>query len=448
MINLIPDDHREQIRYGRKNSQTLIWLSTVAFGVAVLLVVALVGRLTIQTAKNQTLSQRTAVEVQISDANLDAVEKEYNTFVNGVSSVKKVYQRQILYSRLIRKMATLLPPGARLTTISLSDKDRALNLNFDNDVDGLGPTIQVNLENQGTQIAEQNRLLTENGFRIKTGGKLEILSDGSQRTVISVDSSKKTVEYYVSIVDNPDSKEDSLDTYLSALNNGGEYAFALVKQSLSRDGYLYMYESAQEDRSRIPEGNSLPQMTSYKVDETSKSVDFTIRANDLTQAKSYEQALNTAGKSLFIETYAFEDSNYTLKSRCTDKLVSKTTCKAVCPGMNPDCTIAQKVCEPIDNIGCQFIVRAYYDELFTSAKAEKLDESTQKSVCPLATSGYSTCSHKITATYEPLFEKVDINRITSCSTEQTTGVQSCPVEMRAEFGANAKFYLVNVGGTP
>ena len=438
MINLIPDEHREQIRYGRKNAQVLVWLSTVVFGVAILLAVALVGRLTIQTAKNQTISQRAAVETQISDAKLDSVEKDYTTFVNGVGSVKKVYQQQILYSRLIRKMATLLPPGARLTTIALSDKDRAINLNFDNDVDALGPTIQINLQNQGAQIAERNRQLTENGFLIETGGKLEI--DGS-KTAINIDSSKKTVEYYVNI---PENKEQ-YDRYISALNSGGEYAFALAERDLSRGGYLYWKQFGLEEGAKIAIGDPLPQMLSYKVDETSKSVDFTVRANDLAQARLFEQALNSSQNSMFIETYTFEDSDYTLKNKCLDKIISQATCKAVCPASDQDCSVAQKACTPLVAKGCQFVIRAYYDELFTSAKAEKLDEATQKAVCPIATTGFKFCTHRITATYEPLFEKVDINRITACSTDQTTGVQSCPVEMRAEFGANAKFYLVNIG---
>lgn len=438
MINLIPDEHREQIHYGRKNAQVLVWLSTVAFGIVVLVVVALVGRITIQTAKNQTLDQKTAVETQISDAKLDSVEKEYTTFVNGVASVKKVYQQQILYSRLIRKMATLLPPGARLTTISLSDKDRAINLNFNNDIDNLGPTIQVNLQNQGAQIAERNRQLTESGFLIDTGGKLET---GGSKIAMNVDSPKKIVEYFISV----DENDEKFDQYISSLNNGGEYAFSLAERELSRDGYLYWKQFGIDEGARITKGEPLPQMLTYKVDEASKSVDFTVRANDLNQAKIFEQALNNSQNSMFIETYAFEDSNYTLKNKCLDKTISKSTCKAVCPTSDQVCATAQKACMPLTNKGCQFVIRAYYDELFTSAKAEKLDEATQKALCPINTPGYKYCTHRISATYEPLFEKVDINRITACSIEKTTGVRSCPVEMRAEFGVDAKFYLVNIG---
>ena len=52
MINLLPDDIKEDFSYGRKNSTIIRWLSTVVFGIIVLLIVAAVGRLTIQTARN------------------------------------------------------------------------------------------------------------------------------------------------------------------------------------------------------------------------------------------------------------------------------------------------------------------------------------------------------------------------------------------------------------
>lgn len=429
MINLLPPDHKEYIYYGRKNYQTLIWLTTVAFGVGILLVVALVGRLTIQTARNQTLNQKIAVEAQISDANLDATEKEYTSFVEGIDNVKKVYQQQILYSRLIRKLATLLPPGSSLTNISLSDKDRAVNLDFNNDRDGLGPTIQINLENQGDQIAEKSRIMTERAFGIPLAGQATVLADGSNGSLISIDSKTRQLDYFVNSPEN-----DNLTVFRNALKNGGEYAYELAYPSLVAKGVT-------NEKSLV----SIPHLLSYTVNNDSKRVDYYFNANSIDQVKDIANTISNQPYTTFIETYTFNDDNYTNAEKCTDTKTNKKTCSMVCADNQNDCETSSKTCVPLQDRGCRYVVRSYYDELYTSSSI--IPASKEEKVLCEKNSG-KKCTHKVSAQYSQLFDKVDINRVASCATDEKTSKISCPVQVRAKFDSNAKFYLINgIGAT-
>lgn len=423
MINLIPPDHREEIHFGRKNTKTRAWLATLVFGIVALFVAAIVGRLTIQTAKNQTVSQLEAIQSQIDESNLDGIEKEYGTFVDGISGVKKIYQKQILYSRLIRKLATLLPPDTSLTTISLSDKDRAINLNFNNKRDGLGPTIQINLENQGVQIAERSRTLIEDAFGVPLGGSLS----ESGVPEMNIDIANRQLDYYVNI--NSDKK---LDVLQRALTNGGEFAYQLVEPSLKNQGYF-------DDNS----SQSIPKFLSYTVDNDSKLVDFYFSANSIDEARLVEKQISATPYGAFIETYVFEDDTYPMQDKCTDKQTNKKTCELSCPRSESECLASKKICVPLKNRGCHYVVRGYYDELYSTSTITPVS-SDEKKICESQAS--LKCTHKISAKYAQLFDKVDINRVATCITDPTNGTISCPVELRAEFGSNAKFYLINSSG--
>lgn len=445
MINLLPPEHREFIEYGRKNKRITSWLSALLFGIIILFAVAVVGRLTIQTAKNQAYSQKTSAQAIIDESNLSSVEKNYTDYVNGLSSTRKVYEKQILYSRLIQKLATLLPPGTSLTTISLTDKDRAINLNFDNQIDGLGPIIQTNLLNQGDQIAEKNRQLTESGFNIPLGGKLELNSRGELKPVIKVDPTSKTIEYFISAPDDPSTKNDIYDTYSASLANGGEYAYRLAYPTLFSDGYLYWLSLGKDEGSKIPKGSPLPQLLRYSINEDAKFVDFTVNANSMIQAKIFEDTLNKMENSIFIDSYIFEDRAYTLGKSCHQEGNQKNdqACSVVCNDGSANCKESMKICSPKVEKGCQYIIRAYYDELVTGATIEKLDDKTKSVLCPSGDMNYRACTHRVVATYEPLFNEVDINRVSACTIPSDSLPASCPVEIRAEFGQNAKFYLIN-----
>lgn len=423
MINLLPEEMKEDFHYGRRNSQIIRWLITVIFGILMLLVVAAIGRLTIQTARNQTLAQKQVVEDQLKTADFDTINGEYSDFSTGLSNVKKLYQQQVLYSRLIRKLGTLLPPGAKITNISIGDKDRAVSLNFDNDSEGMGPTIQLNLTDQSKQVANKTTLLFNDNLKLMLSG------------TPTTDNADQTIRFYVNA-----SGTNGEEKLANSLKSGGDLAFYAVKPALS--GYLIDYDIIMSNGKTTTKSNAelakdlgsnetLPQIRSYSVNTSTKAVDFTVRADTLEEARSIEAQLTDSKNSLFIETYTFEDTHYSDNERCNDPYLVKPTCSET----------AGK-CQAILANGCQYTIRAYYDELYKSASAKETSDAEKKACLNAGV----FCSHIVEASYSQLFSKVDINRVAACTKDATSDVSTCPVEMRAEFSNDAKFYLINPGG--
>jgi len=429
VINLLPPTYKEEIDYGRKNHRTLSWATTVAFGILSLLVVTFVGKVTIQSAKGQAVTQKTALEEQMKQVSLSDVEKKYTSFIDTTNNVKKIYSQEVLYSRLIRKLATLLPKDAKITNISLTDKDRALNLNFNNTEDGLGPVILVNLQNQGEQIANRSQaLLSSNVFELPIGYTFG--DDQTPVIKISVDPKLKQLEYYIQIGES-DKQRESLASFKNALKNGGELSYELVKKSI-KDSKLEL-ESTPSDT---------PHFTGYTIDTNNRSVDFTFSANNFNDVSNVLKLFSDDPNMAFIETYVFEDKDYMFNGHCTNK-DKKKTCEIVCKDASPDCGEDRKICKPLDNKGCSYIIRGYYDELYTSAS---ITETTPKEKASCRSSLGQPCTHKVKAKYNQLFDKVDINKTSACSTD-TAGVKKCPVDIRAQFSTSAKFYLLNTGIT-
>ncbi len=432
MINLLPQDYKEDQQFGRRNTKVLGWMTTLLFGIAVLGLVTLVGRLTILTAKNQASEQKTTIEAQLSESNTAKVESEYNDYVSGLGNVKKLYQQQVLYSRLIRKLATVLPPGAKLANISLTDADRAINLNFANEVDGLGPVIKYNLDNQGDLVATRTRNLTPQAFGIPIAG--ELIDANNPIPGISVNNQDKSIEFYI----NANEDSQAFTNYSQALKSSGEYAVSLVRQDLSAKGFLDTLE--KEADYNAPALGGRPQITAYTVDTSSKFVNFTVQAANISEARTIEATIRNNPNSIFIDSYVFADRSYLSSEKCTSRSPEQS-CADTCNDIG-ECSYIPDRCQALSTNGCRYIVRAYYDELYSTASIEKVAESES---CAKSTNPLVKCSHKVKASFSPLFNQVDINNVGVCVRPEN-GPINCAVEMRAEFSESAKFYLINATG--
>jgi hypothetical protein len=399
MINLLPPDYKDDIRYGRRNRKMLSWSTTVAFGILSLLVVTFVGKATIESAKGQAVAQKNAIEDQIKQ------------------------------TRLIRKLATLLPPGSRITNISLTDKDKALTLNFSNDRDGLGPVILTNLLNQGEQVATKSKSLVSGPFGLNVGFNTVPNQDGTITEKISTDPKAKQLEYFIEVGDTV-SEQAKLTTFTNALKNGGEFSYELVRPAMN--------ENHLSDASTSPQ---TPQFTAYTIDTQARSVDFSFKANSASDVQNQLKIFSDNPNSAFIETYLFEDKDYMFTHHCQGA-DHKKTCEAICNNASTTCDADQKVCHPLINKGCSYIIRGYYDELYTTASIVPTS-SKEKATCQ--SNRQRPCTHKITAKYNQLFDNVDINKTSACVAD-SSGALKCPVDLRAQFSSDAKFYFVNSTG--
>lgn len=129
MINLLPPEQKQVIRYARLNSRMLGWLNGAAIVFAGLAVIT--GGSLFYLNQDITGLQRTiddaehSLKVQKEDETL----KQVAAMSGNFSLVVDVLSREVQFSKLLQHLGTLMPSGTILQDLSLSrDGTRGLTL--------------------------------------------------------------------------------------------------------------------------------------------------------------------------------------------------------------------------------------------------------------------------------------------------------------------------------
>lgn len=130
MINLLPHDVKSDIGYARKNKVLFSWILLLLALLAVMLVIVGIGMFFI-TQRANNINRLVAIsEQRIVDQDLAAYQKNAETFSNDLNTAVKLLENQLLFSKIIRTIGAVLPPGVVLDTLDYSVEDEVLTLNI------------------------------------------------------------------------------------------------------------------------------------------------------------------------------------------------------------------------------------------------------------------------------------------------------------------------------
>jgi Tfp pilus assembly protein PilN len=191
MINLLPPDLKQAMRFGRMNRLLIRWISACGAAVLALLVIVYGGFLYIQLVEKDTLLRKQALEERIQNEKLNIATREYTALSNSTKTVLQLFQRQVLFSKLIQKIATVLPAGVSLKDINLSEKDTALTLNFTLPSKESSIVLQSNLQNPENELFVKADLISTScsaqiSGAVQCGAQIRVLlSDTSEYLLYS-----------------------------------------------------------------------------------------------------------------------------------------------------------------------------------------------------------------------------------------------------------------------
>ncbi|MBI2007848.1 hypothetical protein HYU82_00320 [Candidatus Saccharibacteria bacterium] len=153
MINLLPNDYKLGLRYGRLNIRLSQWLGISALMIAGLVLILGVGWLYMgQQIKDLNRSIATT-EGQLKTQNLEGVREQADEISQNIKVINKVLGREIRFSSLIQDIGKVMPPGAVLTTLTLSEKvTGAVDLNASVTNSDTAAQIAVNLSDPKNNI--------------------------------------------------------------------------------------------------------------------------------------------------------------------------------------------------------------------------------------------------------------------------------------------------------
>jgi hypothetical protein len=151
----MPSNIKINRSYGRKNIQLLRLAIQSVMLFILLLIVIFIGLNVIYTAQDNSKNEKVNLEKKYTSEKLDEVQKTYEEFASNLNTVTQILSKQILYSSLLQKIGSVIPPGATLNSVSLASTDNALDMNFSIIDSALAPIIQVNLQDEKNNLFEK-----------------------------------------------------------------------------------------------------------------------------------------------------------------------------------------------------------------------------------------------------------------------------------------------------
>lgn len=152
MINLLPPDVKENYRYARRNSRLINWAATLGFAFIGLVALSAFGILYLdQTARGYD-QQVATMQASLKTQKQAETEKEVKEISNNLKLALQVLSKQVLYSQMLKQLATLIPSNAALANLSINQGQGALDITANAADYAAATQLQVNLADPNNKI--------------------------------------------------------------------------------------------------------------------------------------------------------------------------------------------------------------------------------------------------------------------------------------------------------
>lgn len=154
MINLLPSDTKKAYRYAERNVSLLNWVMAATLSLVGLGIIGTYGWLTMRQSILHSEKQVAATQQELQAAKLTETNQKVTDISNSLKLAEKVLGQEILFSKLLKQMATALPDGANLTGLNIAQvsSSSALDVTADAANYTVATQVQVNLADPTNQI--------------------------------------------------------------------------------------------------------------------------------------------------------------------------------------------------------------------------------------------------------------------------------------------------------
>jgi Tfp pilus assembly protein PilN len=152
MINLLPPDFKENYHYARRNNRLVRWVVFMSLGFVGLAALSGLGTIYLNTTASDYNQQVSVMETSLSNQKQSETEKQVIEISNDLKLALQVLSKQVLYSQMLKQLATIIPSNAALSSLAINQDQNALDITA-NTIDYTAATqLQVNLADPTNQI--------------------------------------------------------------------------------------------------------------------------------------------------------------------------------------------------------------------------------------------------------------------------------------------------------
>jgi Tfp pilus assembly protein PilN len=153
MINLLPPSVTAEFAYARHNVTLLRWIIALSFGILGIIAITSYGMFSMQHSINAYAAKVAHSQTPEQKKQLSADQKQVQDITSSLKLVNQVLSKEILFSQLLKQIATVIPAKANLTGLSISSVQSAgIDLSANATDYTTATQVQVNLQDPTNKI--------------------------------------------------------------------------------------------------------------------------------------------------------------------------------------------------------------------------------------------------------------------------------------------------------
>lgn len=155
MINLLPPEEKANILYARKNTRLRKWVIALLFVLAGMVIFLVAGSLYIGKTTERYTAQVNTARDSLKAQKLEETEKRLQDLSGNLKLIIQVLSREVLFSKLLRQVGAVMPPGSVLSSIELSKVEGGIDLSAEAKDYDTASRIQVNLQDPSNKLFDK-----------------------------------------------------------------------------------------------------------------------------------------------------------------------------------------------------------------------------------------------------------------------------------------------------
>ncbi len=160
MINLLPTETRDGYHYARANQKLVPWIVALVLAIVGLVAIAMYGNITLNSSSDNYEKQIASSQQTLEQQHVASVKTEVTNISGSIKLAVSVLGREVLFSKLLEQITTVIPPGVNLTGLDINQDDGAIDLVANASGYQAATQLQANLTDPSNQIFSKADLVS------------------------------------------------------------------------------------------------------------------------------------------------------------------------------------------------------------------------------------------------------------------------------------------------
>jgi Tfp pilus assembly protein PilN len=155
MINLLPNETKQQLLFARRNSALRSWALATIMGLLGILIVIAAGQLFISHSNAVWQKQVNDTKQLLEQQQLQQTQNRVTEMSDSIKLASQVLSKQVLFSKLLSQITAVLPVGTSLQSLSIKSAEGGIDLTAVARDYQSATQVQINLADPKNKVFEK-----------------------------------------------------------------------------------------------------------------------------------------------------------------------------------------------------------------------------------------------------------------------------------------------------